>query len=289
MSLADERHQAFADLIILFGAPMRSDLLPAGPVAMLAPGEVEIISGDPATGMLLLCDHASNAIPAEFASLGLPPAELERHIAYDIGAAETVRAMARATGAPAVLTTFSRLLIDPNRGLDDPTLVMRLSDGAIIPGNARIDEAGIAARVARYYAPYDAAIDAAVARATAAGFPPAIVSVHSFTPFWKAAARPWHVGVLWDKAGDLAKPLIAAFQAEHDLVVGDNEPYSGGLPGDTIDRHATRRGLPDALIEVRQDLIATPETARDWGRRLARIVSPCIAALRAGKPSQSSG
>lgn len=260
---------------------MRSDFPMADPATMLAPGEVEIIPGDPATGMLLLCDHASNAIPPELASLGLPPEQLERHIAYDIGAAETMRAMARATGAPAILTSFSRLLIDPNRGLDDPTLVMRLSDGAIVPGNARIDEAGIAARIARYYAPYDAAIDQAVEVAIAAGHSPAIVSVHSFTPYWKAVARPWHVGVLWDRAGELAQPLIAAFQAESDLVVGDNEPYRGGLPGDTIDRHATRRGLPDALIEVRQDLIATPEAAREWGLRLARIVPPCVAALNA--------
>lgn len=259
---------------------MRADILAAGPAVPLAPGEVEIIPGDPATGMLLLCDHASNAIPPELNSLGLAPEQLERHIAYDIGAAELTRTMARATGAPAVLTSFSRLLIDPNRGLDDPTLVMRLSDGAIVPGNAGIDEAGIAARVAKYYAPYNAAIDDAVARATGAGHPPAIVSIHSFTPFWKAVARPWHVGVLWDREGVLAQPLIAALQAESDLVVGDNEPYRGGLPGDTIDRHATRRGLPDALIEIRQDLIAAPETARAWGLRLARIVPPCVAALR---------
>ncbi|RDJ21727.1 N-formylglutamate amidohydrolase [Bosea caraganae] len=261
---------------------MRSDSLAAGSVLPLAPGEVEIISGDPATGMLLLCDHASNAMPPELNSLGLPPEQLERHIAYDIGAAELTRAMAHATGAPALLTNFSRLLIDPNRGLDDPTLVMRLSDGAIVPGNARIDEAGIAARVAKYYAPYDAAIDDAIETAIATGHLPAIVSIHSFTPFWKAVARPWHVGVLWDHEGALAQALIAALQAEGDLVVGDNEPYNGGLPGDTIDRHATRRGLPDALIEVRQDLIASPETARAWGLRLARIVPPVVAALRDG-------
>jgi len=261
---------------------MRSDFAIARPAPSLAPGEVEIIPGDPATGMLLLCDHASNAIPPELESLGLPPAQLERHIAYDIGAAEMTRAMAQALGAPAVLTNFSRLLIDPNRGLDDPTLVMRLSDGAIVPGNRHIDETGIAERIARYYKPYDAAIDASIAAAQAAGHPPAIISLHSFTPYWKAAARPWHVGVLWDHEGRLAKLLIAALQAQSDLVVGDNEPYHGGLPGDTIDRHATRRGLPDALIEIRQDLIATDAAARAWGERLAGIVPPCIEALRAG-------
>ena len=249
--------------------------------AALAPGEVEVVAGDPATGMLLLCDHASNAIPPELDALGLPPAQLERHIAYDIGAAEMTRAMARALGAPAVLSNFSRLLIDPNRGLDDPTLVMRLSDGAIVPGNRHIDATGIAERVARYYKPYDVAIDLAIEAALAAGHPPTIIALHSFTPFWKGVPRPWHVGVLWDYEGRLARPLIDALQQDGDLVVGDNEPYHGGLPGDTIDRHATRRGLPDALIEVRQDLIASDATARDWGVRLARIVGPCVSALAA--------
>lgn len=259
---------------------MRADPMRDGDRPALRPGDVEVIRGNPATGFLLLCDHASNAIPEELGGLGLPPAQLERHIAYDIGAAEMTRALAAALGAPAVLSSFSRLLIDPNRGLNDPTLVMRLSDGAIVPGNARIDEAGIAERIARYYAPYDAAIERAIEDAVAAGYPPAIVSLHSFTPFWKTAARPWHAGVLWDRQGRLAQALIATLRAEGDLVVGDNEPYRGGLPGDTIDRHATRRGLLDALIEIRQDLIAEPHAARAWGQRLARLLPPSLAMAR---------
>jgi predicted N-formylglutamate amidohydrolase len=259
---------------------MRADEGLQGQAPVRQPGDVETIPGDPATGILLLCDHATNAIPPELNLLGLPPQQLERHIAYDIGAAEMTRAMAQALGAPAVLSNFSRLLIDPNRGRDDPTLVMRISDGAIVPGNARIDEAGIAERIARYYAPYDAAIDAAVEAAIAAGQPPAIVSLHSFTPFWKGVPRPWHAGVLWDREGRLAQALIAALQAEGDLIVGDNEPYNGGLPGDTIDRHATRRGLLDALIEIRQDLIGEPHAARAWGLRLARLLPGALAAAR---------
>ena len=259
---------------------MRADEGLQGGVPVRQPGDVEIIPGDPATGILLLCDHATNAIPAELGLLGLPPQQLERHIAYDIGAAEMTRAMAQALGAPAVLSNFSRLLIDPNRGRDDPTLVMRISDGAIVPGNARIDEAGIAERIARYYAPYDAAIDNAIETAIAAGHPPAIVSLHSFTPFWKGVPRPWHAGVLWDREGRLAQALIAALQAEGDLIVGDNEPYNGGLPGDTIDRHATRRGLLDALIEIRQDLIGESHAARAWGLRLARLLPGALATAR---------
>lgn len=247
--------------------------------SVLNPGEVEQISGDVRHGILLLCDHASNAMPPELGHLGLPPEQLQRHIAYDIGAAWMTRALAAALGAPALLTSFSRLLIDPNRGLDDPTLVMRLSDGAIVPGNASLTEAGIEARIARYYAPYDAAISAAISQATAAGHPPAIVSLHSFTPFWKTMPRPWHVGVLWDRDRRLAAPLIERLMLEPDLVVGDNEPYFGGLPGDTIDRHAAAHGLPDALIEVRQDLIATQETAEAWGRRLAPLIRDCVDGL----------
>lgn len=257
---------------------MTSTGLPAAP---RAPGEVEFIVGDPATGLLLLCDHASNAIPAELAGLGLPPDELERHIAYDIGAAAMTRAMAARLGCPAVLSHFSRLLIDPNRGLDDPTLVMRISDGALIPGNRHIDAAEIERRVARYYRPYDAAIDAAIATAVAAGHPPAIVSLHSFTPVWKGAARPWHVGVLWDGEGTLSKLLLAALREDPGLIIGDNEPYAGGLPGDTIDRHAHARGLHDSLIELRQDLIATPAQARHWGERLAALLPGCLRALPA--------
>ncbi len=219
--------------------------------------------------------------PTELAGLGLPPAQLGRHIAYDIGAAAMTRAMARELGCPAVLSNFSRLLIDPNRGLDDPTLVMRISDGAIIPGNRHLTADAIAERIARYYKPYDAAIDAAITSATAAGHAPAIVSLHSFTPFWKGAARPWHVGVLWDRDGILSKLLLAALQQDPSLIVGDNEPYSGGLPGDTIDRHANARGLHDTLIEVRQDLIATDADAQLWGERLAALLPACLDALPA--------
>ncbi len=232
----------------------------------------EIIPGRLESGILLLCDHASNALPPELSLLGMVPAQLERHIAYDIGAAAVTRAMAEILQAPAILTRFSRLLIDPNRGRQDPTLVMRLSDGALVPGNARLTDAEIAERVTRYYAPYDSAISSAIDAATSAGSPPAIISMHSFTSSWKGMSRPWHAGILWDQDARLAMPLIDALRDERDLIVGDNEPYVGGLPGDTIDRHATSRGLKNVLIEVRQDLIANAEAGRAWGARLAGAI-----------------
>src|SRR5271165_2238080 len=128
----------------------RVNLRPAEP----AFSPVETVAGQIDAGALVICDHASNALPVEYGSLGLKPEALNRHIAYDIGAAQLARALARRLNAPALLSTFSRLLIDPNRGADDPTLVMRYSDGAIVPGNARIDAAEIELRRNRFWAPY---------------------------------------------------------------------------------------------------------------------------------------
>jgi len=238
------------------------------------PCPVETVEGSLESGILILCDHASNAVPPDLGDLGLPPVEFQRHIAYDIGAAAVTRSLARRLGAPAVLTQFSRLIIDPNRGRDDPTLVMRLSDGAVVPGNARVDEAEIASRIERFYDPYDAAIADHIHRALAAGHPPVIVTVHSFTPIWRGWPRPWHVGILWDADDRFAKPLLEGLSAEEGLVVGDNEPYDGALAGDTIDRHATVRGLANALIEIRQDLIASDEGAEEWAERFARLLKP---------------
>lgn len=244
----------------------------------------ERIDGDSTCGAVVICDHASNAFPPGYGALGLPAEALERHIAYDIGAAWLTRRLAWRLGAPAVLSTFSRLLIDPNRGDDDPTLVMRISDGAIIPGNARIDPAEIERRRRLFWAPYRAAVDAEVERSLATGAPPALISIHSFTPVWRGAPRRWKVGVLWDADPRLPRPLLQALAAEADLApdeVGDNEPYDGALAGDTIDVSATRRGVSNALIEVRQDLIATRETAEAWADRLAGLIAPLIAPFEA--------
>jgi predicted N-formylglutamate amidohydrolase len=235
-----------------------------------------VVAGDIASGVLILADHASNAMPPEFANLGLPPSQLARHIAYDIGVETLTRAMAAKLAAPAVLSCFSRLLIDPNRGDDDPTLVMRLSDGAIVPGNARIDNTGIEMRKQRFSLPYHAAIAATLDQMLDAGVTPAVVSIHSFTPEMKGIARPWHVGVLWDSDPRLPRALLEVLRRDPALVVGDNEPYDGALDGDTMARHCIPRGLAHILIEVRQDLIADAADARRWGERLADDLRPLL-------------
>ena len=242
----------------------------------------EIVGGRADGGVILVCDHACNAFPAGYGTLGLPECELERHIAYDIGAAAVTRGVAAALGVPAVLTCFSRLLIDVNRGEDDPTLVMRLSDGAIVPGNRHLDEAERARRVARYYQPYHAAIDRVVDACLATGRVPIIVSIHSFTEAWKGMPRPWHVGILWNRDGRLAEALLSAFAAEPGLVVGDNQPYTGNLVGDCMDRHGTARGLAHAIIEVRQDLIGSEAGQAAWIGRIAGTLSRILAEPQRG-------
>ncbi|MGP0058127.1 MAG: N-formylglutamate amidohydrolase [Beijerinckiaceae bacterium] len=236
---------------------------------------VETIEGGLEAGVVLICDHAANRLPAAYQGLGLSRADLTRHIAWDIGAAEVTRRLAARLAAPAVLTRFSRLLIDANRGPDDPTLVMRLSDGRIIPGNARIDAAEIAKRCRLYWQPYRKAIAAQIEAMTVRGRVPAILSVHSFTPAWKDAKRPWQVGILWDSDARLARPLIEALTAAG-LQVGDNEPYDGALEGDTLDAEVTRRGLAGCLLEIRQDLIAETHQAIALADHLAELLAPIL-------------
>jgi predicted N-formylglutamate amidohydrolase len=248
----------------------------------------EAIPGALDAGALFVCDHASNAIPPGLGALGLPREALESHIAYDIGAANVTRALAAELGAPAVLSTYSRLVIDPNRGVDDPTLVMRYSDGAIVPGNAYADSAEIARRRARFWAPYREEIAARVDAMIAAGEPPALISIHSFTPVWRGVARRWKIGVLWDRDARIPKPLIKGLLAEPDLSpdeIGDNEPYDGALPGDTIDAIATLRGLANALIEIRQDLIAERMNTLAWAARIGRLMRPILADRRLRAPT----
>lgn len=245
-------------------------------VAAVGEDSFAIVSGRADAGLILLCDHAGNAFPPDYGTLGLPPSELERHIAYDIGAAAVTRAMAQALGVPAIMTRYSRLLIDPNRGNDDPTQIMRLSDGAIIPGNRHIDDAERERRRRLYYAPYHAAIDRVIDQCLSTGVTPTLLSLHSFTESWKEVPRPWHVGVLWDKDPRLARPLLDAFRAEGDLIVGDNEPYKGSLEGDCLWQHGTMRNLPNAIIEVRQDLIRDEVGQRAWADRIVRIVESLV-------------
>jgi predicted N-formylglutamate amidohydrolase len=236
-----------------------------------------------AARLLFLCDHGSNAVPKELARMGLPEEDFTRHIAHDIGAAELTTTLADSWAAPAVLARWSRLVVDLNRGPDDPTIVVKVTDGRVIPGNRALDRAGIEERIQQFHAPYHGAVAAKIRDALAQGIVPVLVSVHSFTPIWRGEQRRWHLGVLWDRDGRLALPLFERLRREPDIVVGDNEPYSGQLENDTLYRHGTMNGLAHVLIEVRQDLIADRRGVALWAERLGVALRDAIA--RMGTPT----
>ena len=239
-----------------------------------------ILGGDRPSRWLVTCDHATNRVPGWVGggSLGIAPEDMARHIAYDVGAAGLARRLAALLDAPAILSDFSRLVIDPNRGEDDPTLVMRLYDGTIVPGNRHVTPAEVERRLDDWHRPYHHAIEAAIGRMGE----PALVSMHSYTPQLVGRPwRPWQVGILWHRDGRIAGPLLAGLRAQG-YCVGDNEPYSGELEGDTMSRHGTARGLAHVLIELRQDLIATPEAQALWAGRLAPIIAGAIGEMADG-------
>jgi predicted N-formylglutamate amidohydrolase len=221
---------------------------------------------------VVTCDHASNRVPDWVAGgdLGIAPEDMARHIAWDVGAEGLARALGKELDSPVICSDFSRLVIDPNRGEDDPTLLMKLYDGTIIPANRHAGEEDLRHRLDRLYHPYHAALAGLAARRDDT----VILAIHSFTPCLKGRApRPWHVGILYSHLDErLSLPLIARLRAEPDLCVGDNEPYAGHLPGDAIDRHALQTGRLNTLVEIRNDLIGTAEAQSSWARRLALIL-----------------
>lgn len=220
-------------------------------------------SGD----VLLLCDHASNAIPPGI-DLGVASDLLDRHIAIDIGAGPLTRALAAAIGAPAVLATVSRLVIDLNREADHPTLIPATSDGHAILGNGAVDRFE---RIARFHAPYHRAVAAEVR----ARRPRLILGIHSFTPRLESGNAPdrrWEIGILSNRDRRAAAPAIA-FLESAGLIVGDNEPYSGRVLNATLNRHAEGQGIPSVGIEVRNDLIRDEAGVTRWTEILTRMIA----------------
>lgn len=233
----------------------------------------EIIEGDRTSGLVLIADHAGRSLPDSYGTLGLAPREFDRHIAYDIGVEKVTRRLAALTGAPAIMARFSRLLIDPNRGEDDPTLIRQLYDGTVVPGNYPMSQEERASRIESFYRPYHDAVAALVAGvAEASAKAPFLFSVHSFTPQMHGRKRPWHVGILWDSDDRAVVPLLEALRADKTLTVGDNEPYDGALRGDTMFQHAILHGFSHALIEIRQDLVSDDPGIQAWADRLAPIL-----------------
>ena len=231
--------------------------------------------------VLVLCDHASNRVPEDIngGSLGISEADMGRHIAYDIGAHGSALALAKMLKAPMLASRFSRLVIDPNRGVEDPTILMKIYDHTIIEGNRHADAAEKQRRIEAYHRPYHKAIDTALETASKYGAP-IVISIHSYTPQLRGRPmRPWHIGVLWDGDGRIAEPLIDKLSENPDICVGNNEPYSGELRGDTMYYHCTRNGYAHVLIELRHDLIDTPEGQEKWAAILAEPLRNIIQTL----------
>jgi predicted N-formylglutamate amidohydrolase len=225
----------------------------------------ELIEGG-ARDLLLLCDHASNAVPEDI-DLGIDPGLLDLHIAVDIGAAPLTRALAKRLDAPAILGTVSRLVLDLHREPDHPNLVPKSSDGYAIAGNAEIDHEE---RLARFHIPYHRAIEERIA----ARRPRLILSIHSFTPCLEQGGtpRPWEVGILYNQDETAARPAIEWLRW-HGLVTGDNEPYSGKLLNATLNRHAEANGIPSIAIEIRNDLIRDDDGVQRWTDILTQLTA----------------
>lgn len=250
-------------------------LFPDEPAAVL----VDHPSGS--SDLFLTCDHAGRRMPRRLGQLGLPDAELERHIAYDIGARAVAVRLADALDATLIAQVYSRLVIDCNRDPAVASSIPEISEVTEIPGNRGLTEAARAARRREIFEPYHAAIAAVLDARATAGRPTALVAVHSFTPVYKGEVRPWHAAVLYNRDARLSLLLKRLLEEEGGLVIGDNQPYFvSDLTDYTIPVHAERRGLPYLELEIRQDLIATEAGQREWAERLTRLLPQVWAAFK---------
>lgn len=242
------------------------------------PPPFTVLNPDGPAPLVLMCDHASRAVPAAYGNLGVDEAALWRHIAWDIGAADVTERLAALLDAPAVLAGYSRLLVDCNRAVDSPTSMPPESDGVPVPANRDIDADERAFRIANYFTPYHDAAERVIAAKRATGHVPAILSIHSFTPVMNGFERPWHVGLLWHQDDRLFTPLHAYFRRMHGIVVGDNKPYHAHSPhGYSMAAHSEQTGLPHILFEIRQDLIDTHHGAENWANILADAITHAVA------------
>jgi predicted N-formylglutamate amidohydrolase len=231
------------------------------------------VNEDGAAPIVIICDHASNRVPAAYGDLGLPPAAFERHIAWDIGAAAISEILAHRFDAPAILSEVSRLLIDCNRNFDDPSLIPAISDGTDVPANRALSQAEREKRWRNYHQPYHQAIADLMERKLADGRQPVLLAIHSMTPTLRGIARPWQIAVCWSGDRRLSAPMLDALRARPGIVVGDNEPYLLDPSEDySVPVHALRRGLKHLQIEFRQDEVADKAGQQRW----AALFGDCL-------------
>jgi predicted N-formylglutamate amidohydrolase len=252
---------------------------------LLVKDDIPPVLEENATGrspFLLACDHYGRAIPRLLGDLGLPEAELARHIAWDIGIAGVASLLSRRLDAHLIAQRYSRLVIDCNRPPQSPNSIPLISEATIIPGNEGLSREAADARRTQVFDPYHRRIGEVIDRRSRDGSATVLVSLHSFTPVYAGITRPWHVGTLYQRDTRLPPLLLKGLRAQGDLVVGDNEPYAVSDETDyTIPVHGEARGLMNTGIEIRQDLIADPAGEREWADRLANILDGIETELRA--------
>lgn len=232
--------------------------------------------------LLLLCDHASKAIPKALGDLGISTEELDRHIGWDIGALEAARELSDRLDAPLLASGYSRLVIDCNRWPGGEGSTPEVSDGTPIPANVGITKEQVEARAEACFWPYHREVDRQIDAMTANGRMICLLVMHSFTPEMKGFKRPWHLGVLWNDDDRLPRPLLTELRRDRKMEVGDNEPYSARASYEyTLTAHARPRSIPHCSLEVRQDLIDTRTEAREWGKWLADPIGRAVAAALA--------
>ena len=244
------------------------------------PGPVSILNEQGKAKVLLVGDHVSNRIPGALEKLGLEDSVLEQHVAYDIGTRKLITHLSQHLDAPAVLAGYSRLVVDLNRSLEDPSVIPESSDNIPIPGNQGLTPEQRALRIHCFYTPYRVTIDRMLQRFRERGIVPAFISIHSFTPqLTDSEHRPWNIGLMWDKDPRIPVPLLNKLRAHtNGINVGDNEPYSGKHAADyTIDHHAEAAGLPHVSIETRQDLVNSEEGAELWASILDESLRDILA------------
>lgn len=238
------------------------------------PAPVEVHNPSGSSPFLIIGDHAGVAIPATLGSLGLSAADLDRHIACDIGVRGLGEALAHRLEASFIHQRYSRLVIDCNRVPTTPEAIAEIADGTPIPGNLGLTAAAKADRIAAIHDPYHDTIASEISARADRGQPTVLVALHSFTPKLagdaSAKRRPWHVGVLHE-GGDprFAIAVLEQLRREPDLTVGDNEPYRMDATDHSIPRHAFPAELGYVELEVRQDLLADAAGQRHWSELIA--------------------
>jgi predicted N-formylglutamate amidohydrolase len=221
---------------------------------------------------VLVCEHASRLLPAGYDRLGLPVAAFDRHIAWDIGAAEVATRLACLIDAPLFLAGYSRLLIDLNRPPDSPDSAPAISETTRIPGNAEVGPEEADRRRRNWFAPFHDAVAAHLDGRR--GRPTAVIGMHTFTPVFRDVARPWHAGVLFRRAEVFGQSLASAIESRWGRPLGRNEPYEVTLETDyTVPVHGDARGLAAALVEIRQDLVTNVFQIERWSRLLASALA----------------